>query len=102
MMFLKYEPSDSASDPLLKCDDCKKIVAKHYIMKNGGCNHCGNRRFKSIQKIEESDIELLKTGQYNLGISEYQVDPEFIALFGLELTNIDTNIGGNEGVEDDV
>jgi len=82
MNFLKYEPEDSASDPLMRCDDCKGIVAKLYIMKNGGCNHCGNRRFKSIQKIDSEDIAMLESGAYDLGIKDYHVDPSFIALFG--------------------
>ena len=81
MKQLKYNSSDSAADPLMKCDDCKKFVAKEYIIINGGCNHCGNRRVKTIMTMESKDIEALKAGTYPLGIGEYVVDPAFFELF---------------------
>jgi predicted nucleic acid-binding Zn-ribbon protein len=83
--FLKYEPEVSAADPLMRCDDCKKVVAKEYIAMKGNCNHCGNRRFKTISKMEEADLLGLRSGEYPLGIAQYEVDPAFLNLFTPEV-----------------
>lgn len=86
--FLKYEPAISAADPILRCDDCKKITAKLFISQKGCCFHCGNRRFKTISTMEKEDIDALKAGTYPLGVKDYEMDPDFFASFTEEVSDV--------------
>lgn len=68
-------------DPLLRCDGCSKIVHRDWVSQNGGCNHCGNRRIKSLHGFQDEELNDLKAGTYKLGLKEYSIDPEFFELF---------------------
>jgi len=36
-------------------------------------------------KIEDTDLKSLQNGEYDLGIDAYEIDPEFISLFEMEV-----------------
>jgi hypothetical protein len=59
-------------DPIVRCDSCQAIVHRRHIHKMGCCTECGNRRFRNVLILKESEMKRLK---------KEGVDPEFLALF---------------------
>jgi len=76
----KYDHSD-LRDPLVRCYACGKLVHQQFINKHAGCNHCGNKRFYFVYTITGEEMDALKTSTYPLDIGDYQIDPEYIAIF---------------------
>jgi predicted nucleic acid-binding Zn-ribbon protein len=68
-------------DPIVRCDQCNKLTHKKYIRVNGGCAHCGNKRFRSVQGLDETEIKGLQDGTLDIGVKKYDIDPDFLALF---------------------
>lgn len=66
-------------DILLRCSDCNKLVSIGYIHVYGGCNHCGNKRLKSIMALTPEEHAALKDGTYDLNMKDYKVDAEWLA-----------------------
>lgn len=44
------------TDPALRCDSCNKIVLKGTITALGLCNHCGNKRFRPVDTVNNNEI----------------------------------------------
>ena len=81
---IDYENSDIFVDPLLRCEDCTKLVHINFIVKQGGCSHCGNRRFKNVQGFKGDEWKLIKKGKFDFGLKKkewYPIDPDFLKLF---------------------
>ncbi len=76
----KYAGPDF-NDPVVRCDDCNKLVHRTYIHKRGCCNHCGNRRVKNLQMFRGEEWESVKDGTYDFGVKDYKIDEEFLILF---------------------
>lgn len=76
----KYDEKEF-NDPILRCTGCTKLVHRAWISAKGGCNHCGNRRFQSVGGFNEEEFKALQNGSYNLGMKEYNIDPDFLNLF---------------------
>jgi len=72
---------DDFNDPILRCDDCGRLVHRVYIRKRGCCNNCGNRRFKNLQLIREEEWDSIKNKTYDFGVKEWNIDKAFLALF---------------------
>ena len=49
----------SKLDPALRCDSCQKLERSVVLKKIGCCQHCGNRRFRSITTINEKEEQQL-------------------------------------------
>jgi hypothetical protein len=75
----KYDTRE-LTDPLLRCDNCAKLVHRAFIEQHAGCNNCGNKRFNFLYSVNGEELEALKDGSYDLGM-EYTIDPEFLAIF---------------------
>ena len=52
--------SEGFNEPVLRCDSCNKIVIKNAITTLGLCNHCGNKRFRSVDVISELELIQIK------------------------------------------
>lgn len=70
------------NDPILQCMSCNKMFHREAAKKLGSCPHCGFRRAKTVDLMEEEDFKALVAGTYNLGIRNYKLDPKFLELFG--------------------
>lgn len=68
---IDYEKGDF-KDPVLRCDSCAKLVLLEKIHKFHFCNHCGNKRFKRVNMINEEEM---------IDLKEKKIDPDFLALF---------------------
>jgi len=69
------------NDPILRCEGCTKLVHRVWISEKGGCNHCGNKRFKALHGMNEEELNQLKTGEYDFGLKSYEIDLDFLKLF---------------------
>ncbi len=77
----KYD-GDEFQDPILRCDACNKLVHRKWIAHHAGCNHCGNRRFRNVRGMNEAEeLNPLRAGTYDLGLADYEIDPEWFDLF---------------------
>ncbi|MHC4362953.1 MAG: hypothetical protein ACYSTZ_09010 [Planctomycetota bacterium] len=63
----KYDTRE-LTDPLLRCDNCAKLVHRAFIEQN------------FLYSVNGEELEALKDGSYDLGM-EYTIDPEFLAIF---------------------
>lgn len=68
------------SDPLVRCDNCAKLVLVQFVNKHSGCNHCGNKRFQQLYSMNGEELNALRDQEYDLGM-KYEIDPEFLAIF---------------------
>lgn len=59
-------------DPIVRCDSCADIVHRQHIHQFGCCPNCGNRRFRNVLILKETEMEKLR---------DDGIDPEFLALF---------------------
>ena len=76
---------DEFLDPILRCDDCSNLVHREFITKRGCCNHCGNRRLKNVQLLQEEEYRKIEAHTYDFGLKKWEVDSEFLKLFeGME------------------
>ena len=57
------------TDILLRCDSCSRLVSVKRINKLGSCNHCGNRRFRTVTMLTPKEHKYLTKGIYQLGDS---------------------------------
>lgn len=48
--------NEGFDEPILRCDSCNKIVVMRTIRDLGLCNHCGNKRFRSVDVISELEL----------------------------------------------
>ena len=69
------------NDPVLRCDSCSKLVHRKFITVYAGCNHCGNKRFRSINGLSSEEHRTLKDGTYKLNLDNYKIDPDYLNLF---------------------
>lgn len=69
------------SDPLVRCDNCARLVAVKFINKHAGCNHCGNKRFQMLYLINDEEMNKLRLGEYDLGIKDYKVPISYLDIF---------------------
>jgi len=75
----KYDTPD-LTDPLVRCDNCSKLVLLKFITRHAGCNNCGNKRYNLVQGITSEEKIHLEQQTYDLGM-EYDIDPEYLAIF---------------------
>ena len=75
----KYDTRE-LTDPLLRCDNCAKLVHRAFIEQHAGCNNCGNKRFNFLYSVNGEELSALKEGTYDLGM-KYDIDPEYLAIF---------------------
>ena len=59
-------------DPIVRCDSCQAIVHRRHIHQAGCCPECGNRRFRNVLTLKETEMKALR---------KTKIDPEFLALF---------------------
>ena len=78
---MKYDGPDF-NDPIVRCDQCVKIVHRAFLEKHGGCCHCGNKRVRNVQGMDLDEYKKLEAGTLVIGIEQpYKIDPEYLALF---------------------
>jgi predicted nucleic acid-binding Zn-ribbon protein len=77
---IDYE-GEQFNDPILRCEGCTKLVHRQWITYYGGCNHCGNRRFKNVRGMTDIEMEQIKSKTYDFGMEKYEIDPDFLAQF---------------------
>ena len=73
MSLPKYDKDAPFCDPVLRCDSCVKMVYAQDLRSLGMCRHCGNRRVRSLNILNDEERQEL---------IDNNVDPDFIALFG--------------------
>lgn len=76
-----YNAMNRGSDFLLRCVDCKRLVTRAEIAKDGCCvgtveRACGNRRFKEITTLNEAEMAALVAGTI-----DFPYRAEFLAEF---------------------
>lgn len=71
----------SFSDPILRCVDCGKLVAKESLRKIGKCRNCGCRRVRSVDLFTEDEWKAIKAGEYEFGAGIKELPEEFLAQF---------------------
>ena len=76
----KYDTKELL-DPLVRCVACSKLIHRKYISIGAGCSHCGNKRVQIIQALDGDELSALRDGTYDLGLKEYSIDPEYLAIF---------------------
>jgi len=76
----KYD-TPNLTDPLVRCVSCSHLVHQKYIHHGAGCNHCGNKRVQIIQAMSGEELNALRDETYDLGLEEYTIDPEYLAIF---------------------
>ena len=76
----KYDTAEMR-DPLVRCHACAKLVATEFIKKHAACNHCGNKRFFFLYVLQMDELNAIREGTYDLGIDEYEIDPEYLDIF---------------------
>ena len=68
----KYSKDGPFTDPVVRCDGCKKIFLRVDIQKIGGCPYCGHKKVKNLMGFNEEEWEQMKG---------WGVDPDFLKLF---------------------
>jgi len=69
------------NDPIVRCEGCAKLVHRKYISKIGGCNHCGNKRFKSLRGLTGDEFKAISEGTYDFSMKSYTIDPDYLEMF---------------------
>lgn len=77
----KYDGGGAMIDPLVRCDNCAKLVAVAFIHEHAGCNHCGNKRFNFLYLINEEEMTAIREGSYDFGLGDFVLDDEYLAIF---------------------
>jgi len=72
------------NDPIVRCDGCEKLVHRLWIGANGGCSHCGHRKFRSVMIITDEEEPRLLDGSYDFKVEKelwFPLDPNYMATF---------------------
>ena len=76
----KYDGAEM-KDPLVRCDNCAKLVLVAFIQRHAGCNSCGNKRFNFTHSITSEEKTALEKQEYDLGVVEYEIPPDYLDIF---------------------
>ena len=69
----KYGKDMAFSDPVLRCDNCNKLILKLDLSKNVVCLNCGNRKMRNLMGF--GLFEYLKMRFW------WKIDPDFLKIF---------------------
>ena len=64
-------------DPIVRCNQCSKLVHTGFIAEHGGCHECGNRRFKNVTGISGEEMKQLRAGRFDFG-GAFEVPDEYL------------------------
>ena len=84
----KYSPDGPFVEPVLRCDGCGKLVLLERLHAEGACL-CGNRRVKNVATFDDAEWRMMK---------DWDVDPDFLALFEQRSENIERSKAGKGNV----
>lgn len=68
---MQYSKDGPFTDPVVRCDDCHRMLFVSDLRINGSCN-CGNRRVKNVLSVGFWELVKLKSRK---------IDKEFVKLF---------------------
>ena len=64
--------SSPFAEPVVRCNECRKVLLMEKLLETGSCKHCGCRKVCKVKSLNDEDLRLVR---------QWDVDSEWLALF---------------------
>lgn len=67
-----YSDDGPFNEPVVRCNECRKLLLLENLLKVGSCKYCGCRKVAKVKSLNDEDLRMVRS---------WAVDPEWLALF---------------------
>lgn len=67
-----YSDDGPFGEPVVRCNECRKVLLVEKLLETGSCKHCGCRKVCKVKSLNDDDLPLIRL---------WDVDPAWLALF---------------------